>query len=170
MEVGVLAGTHGLRGDLKVRPLPTGALALAAVRDVFLRDSSGRLTPYRIQRCTPHKQLLLVHFEQVSHIDAAKQLTGQTLLVKCADLPELDDDQHFWCDLQGRTVVDRRRGVIGEVEEMFVTAAHEILVVRGAGGEVLVPAIPPFLEGVDDETGELLVDLPDGLVPDPDEI
>ena len=53
---------------------------------------------------------------------------------------------------------------------MFTTAAHDILVVRGADGETLVPAIAPFLRGVDDETGELLVDLPDGMIPETDEV
>jgi len=170
MEVGVLAGTHGLRGDLKVRPLPTGELALSVARDVFVQDASGRLTSYHLQRCSPHKQFLLIHLEQIVDIDAARALLGQTLLVDRAELPDSDEGQLLWADLQGLTVVDCRRGPLGEVEEMFATAAHDILVVRSAAGETLIPAIPPFIQGIDDEAGELLVDLPDGMVPEDDEV
>lgn len=170
MEVGVLAGTHGLRGDLKVRPLPTGDLALSVAQDVFVQDSTGRLTAYRLQRCSPHKQFLLIHLEQIDDIDSAKALVGSTLLVDRARLPDLDEDQILWSDLQGLTVVDCRRGPIGEVEEMFSTAAHDILVVRNATEEILIPAIPPFIQGIDDEAGELLVDLPDGMVSEDDEV
>jgi 16S rRNA processing protein RimM len=170
MEIGILAGTHGLRGDMKVRPLPTGELALSAGCDVFLRDPAGRLTPCHIQRCAPHKQFLLVHFDNIHDIDAARSLVGQSLLMRREDLPELPDGRHFWCDLDGLLVVDRRRGTLGRVEEMFATAAHDILVVRGAGGEVLIPAIPPFVCEIDLAAGEVRVDLPDGLVPFLDEV
>lgn len=170
MEVGVLSGTHGLRGDLKIRPLPTGELALTAGCDALLRDSAGRLTPCRIQRCISHKQHLLVHLETIHDINAAVLLVGQTLLVRRSDLPALPEDRHFWCDLDGLAVIDRRRGLLGRVEEMFATPAHDILVVRGAPGEILIPAISPFICRIDSAARELLVDLPDGLVPTDDEV
>jgi len=170
MEIGTLAGAHGLRGDLKVRLLPTAELALAEGSDVLLRDSAGQLQTYRIQHCTHHKQFLLIHFEHVDDIDATALLVGQTLLMRRADLPELPAGRFFWCDLDGLTVVDRRRGVLGRVEEMFATPAHDILVVRSSQGEVLIPAISPFICQVDSATAQLRVDLPDGLVPYLDEI
>jgi 16S rRNA processing protein RimM len=170
MEVGVLTGTHGLRGDLKVHPLPTGELVLPGVRDVLLRDAAGQLTPYRVQRSSPHKQFFLIHFTNIETVDTARTLVGQTLLVRRDALPDLPEDQLLWCDLDGLIVIDRRRGRLGRVEEMFSTAAHDILVVRSADGEVLIPAIPPFVCDLDRDAGELLVDLPDGLVPYRDEI
>lgn len=170
MELGTLAGAHGLRGDLKAHLLPTAELALTQGCDILLRHSSGQLQAYRIQRCTPHKQFFLVHFEQVDDIDAAASLVGQTLLMRRDKLPELSAGQFFWSDLEGLTVVDRRRGELGRIEEMFTTPAHDILVVRSSQGEVLIPAIAPFLCQVDSETAQLRVDLPDGLVPYLDEI
>jgi 16S rRNA processing protein RimM len=170
MEVGVVVGTHGIRGDLKVRPLPTGELALAAVRDLLLRAPSGQLTLYHAQRSTPHRQFVLIRLEGLYDVNEAKSLVGQTLLMRRDSLPDPGEGRHYWCDLEGLTVIDRRRGEIGKVEEMFSTPAHDILVVRSPRGEVLVPAIPPFICQVDPDAGELQVDLPDGLVPFVDEI
>jgi 16S rRNA processing protein RimM len=170
MEVGVVVGTHGIRGGLKIRPMPTGELALTAARDVLLRDPTGQLTLYCIQHCTSHKQFVIICLEGLHDVDEARTLVGQTLLMRREDLPGRTEDQYYWCDLEGLTVVDQRRGVIGKVEEMFTTPAHEILVVRSADGEVLIPAIPPFICQVDPEAGEIQVDLPDGLVPFLDEI
>ena len=49
---------------------------------------------------------------------------------------------------------------------MFATPAHEILEVDGLTGEILIPAIEPFLVKVDRDKGQLHVNLPEGLVPD----
>ncbi len=170
MEVGVVVGAHGIRGDLKIRPLPTGEMALSAACELLLRDPSGQLTPHRIVHSTPHKQFILISLEDLKHLDDARALVGQTLFVRRQDIPERSDGQYYWCELEGLTVVDRRRGMLGKIEAMFATPAHDILVVSDLRGEVLIPSIPPFIDRVDPESKVLLVDLPDGLVPFTDEI
>jgi ribosomal 30S subunit maturation factor RimM len=49
---------------------------------------------------------------------------------------------------------------------MFATPAHDILEVDGPSGEVLIPAVEPFLVKVDRDKGQLHVNLPAGLVPE----
>jgi 16S rRNA processing protein RimM len=71
--------------------------------------------------------------------------------------------------LEGLEVVDQQQGVLGPVVGMFSTAAHDILEVEGPSGEILIPAIEPFLIKVDRKAGQLQVNLPDGLVPEADQ-
>ena len=63
-------------------------------------------------------------------------------------------------------VVDRRLGPLGHVVGMFTTPAHDILEVDGPTGEILIPAIEPFLVRIDRDKAQLHVDLPEGLVPE----
>jgi 16S rRNA processing protein RimM len=83
-----------------------------------------------------------------------------------ADLPELDDEQYYWSDLEGLKVVDQQLGALGRVVGMFATAAHDILEVDSPAGEILIPAIEPFLVRVDRDAEQLHVNLPEGLVPE----
>jgi 16S rRNA processing protein RimM len=53
---------------------------------------------------------------------------------------------------------------------MFSTAAHDIYVIRGRYGEVLIPAVEEFIVEIDRDGRRMLVDLPEGLVPEKDEI
>jgi ribosomal 30S subunit maturation factor RimM len=56
---------------------------------------------------------------------------------------------------------------LGRVEELFVTGGVDVLVVRGSGGERLVPLAPWVT--VDREQGWVVVDAPPGLLDGGDE-
>lgn len=168
MAVGVVAGTHGLRGDLKLRPLPTAAPALPHLRELYLQAPNGSLTLHHILQSKPHKQHLLVRLAGLESLDAVQSLVGQTALARCQDLPDHPPDEPYWYELEGLTVVDRRLGPLGHVVGLFATGAHDILTVDGERGEILVPFIPQFVCEVDAEAQTLTVDLPVGLVPGDD--
>ncbi|PLX74083.1 MAG: 16S rRNA processing protein RimM [Desulfuromonas sp.] len=164
IEVGVVVGTHGLRGDLKVRTLPTGSLALPAARSVFLQDGEGSQTPYQAVRISLHKQHLLLRLAGCVDIDSARALLGRSVWMLRSEVPTSAEDLHFWHDLEGSEVIDSRLGPVGRVVGMFSTPAHDILEVDGPHGEVLIPALPHFVKKVDRTSAEILVDLPEGLV------
>jgi 16S rRNA processing protein RimM len=166
LEVGVIVGTHGLRGDLKIRPLPTGDLALPGARKVYLKDSKGLLARHEAVRSSKHKQHILLKLAGFDNLPAVEPLLGSSVWMATEDLPVLGDDQYYWTDLDGLEVVDRQLGLLGRVVGMFATPAHDILEVDGPSGEILIPAIEPFLVRIDRANSQLHVDLPEGLVPE----
>jgi len=166
LEVGVVVGFHGLRGEFKVSPLPTGHLALPGARKVYLKDSEGLLVQYEAVRSSQHKQNVLLRLSGLDTLAAVERLKGASVWMAKVDLPELADEQYYWSDLDGLEVVDQKQGVLGHVVGMFATPAHEILEVEGPVGEILIPAIEPFLVQVDRDKGQLHVNLPEGLVPE----
>lgn len=168
LEVGVVIGTHGLRGDLKIRPLPTGDLALPGAHTVYIADGKGQLTQHAAVRSSFHKQHILLRLVGVETLAAAEALVGASVLMVKADLPELDAAHYYWSDLDGLEVIDGQQGALGRVVGMFTTPAHDILEVDGPAGEILIPAIAPFLVRVDRDLGQLHVKLPEGLVPAPE--
>lgn len=168
--LGVLIGTHGLRGDLKVKSLSDGSESLLPTKRVYLRAPGKEPAEYHPARVVAHKGgylLRLVGFEQ---IDAAQVLVGCEVLMPLTELPELDEGEHYWFELEGLQVIDRTRGNLGKLEDMFTTPAHDIYVVVGPFGEVLIPAVDAFVGRIDLEAGTMEVDLPDGLIPGTDEI
>lgn len=170
LQLGVVTGTHGLRGDLRVRPLTDDSSALLAAREVFLRDRQGVLTAFQVTAVKAHKAGLLLRLQGRENIDAVQMMVGCEVLMHRGDLPDLTDEEFYWFELEGLRVVDRRCGELGVLEEMFSTAAHDIYVVRGRYGEVLIPAVAEFVVEIDREGRRMLVDLPEGLVPEKDEI
>jgi 16S rRNA processing protein RimM len=166
LEVGVVIGPHGLRGDIKISPLPTGDLALPGARKVYLKDSNGLLAQYEAVRSSKHKQNILLRLAGLEDLSAVEPLIGASVWMAKVDLPELDEEQFYWSDLEGLEVIDEQEGALGRVVGMFATPAHDILEVDGPFGEILIPAIEPFLVQLDRDKGQLHVNLPEGLVPE----
>jgi 16S rRNA processing protein RimM len=77
------------------------------------------------------------------------------------------DGRHYWADLEGMSVVEASGGELGRVVELYVTGGVDVLVVRGPGGERLVPLAPWVT--VDRVQGRVVVDAPPGLLDVDDE-
>jgi 16S rRNA processing protein RimM len=169
-QVGVVVGTHGLRGDLKIRPLTPDSDSLLVADQVFFRDKGGRLHSQEPARAVPQKGNVLLRLRGIDTIEAAQPLVGSEVLLPLAALPVLDDDEFYWYELRGLKVVDRTRGELGVIDDLLVTGAHDIYVVNGRFGEVMIPAVSQFVIGVDLESGQMSVDLPEGLVPEVDDL
>lgn len=164
VESGQIVGFHGLRGDLKVRPLSGDPTALLAAAEVFLRLPDGGLRRVGPLRQSLHKGLVLLRLEGFETLSAVEGLKGCSILLDREELPALDDDEFYWHQIEGARVVDRRQGEIGRLQSMFSTAAHDTWVVRGARGEVMIPVVEAFVLAIDTDNMLIEVDLPDGLV------
>ncbi|MEJ2200804.1 MAG: ribosome maturation factor RimM, partial [Desulfuromonadaceae bacterium] len=140
-HLGVVVGTHGLRGDLKVRPLIPESDSLQSASKVFFRDQGGALQAYRPVRTVAHKGNLLLRLRGLETIESVQHLVGYDVLMPYADLPELEEDEYYWYQLQGLQVVDQKRGEIGVIEDLLVTGAHDIYVVNGRFGEIMIPVV-----------------------------
>ncbi len=169
-RVGMVIGVHGLKGDLKVRPETRDSEALLQAGQVFLRRPGAEMEAYRPARVAPHKGGFILRLAGLDDINSVERLVGCEVLMPLDQLSELPEGENYWYELKGLRVVDRRLGELGELAELFTTAAHDLYVVRGARGEVLIPAVRQFVLEVDLEAGRMLVDLPEGLVPEPDEV
>lgn len=170
VRLGVITGTHGLRGDLKVRPVTPDARALLEVAEVFTAREKETAVRHRLIRASGHKGHILLRLEGRDSIDEVQSLRGADVLVPRTALHSSSEENHYWTELQGAVVVDRRFGEIGTLEDIFSTAAHDIYVVQGRYGEVMIPAVDVFIEEFDRENRRLMVDLPEGLVAEPDDV
>ena len=166
LEVGKIVGTHGLKGDLKVRPSSDDPGLLLQVEQLYLRLPSGKVLTVQPRRQSLHKGLVLLRLQDYESIDLVEQFIGGDVLLPEHLLPALEDDEYYWRQLKGLPVVDRQRGPIGHLDQMFSTAAHDTYVVKGALGEIMIPVVEQFILEINLQERVVRVDLPDGLIPE----
>lgn len=168
-DFGKIIGLHGLQGDLKVKPFTLGSDAMVHAQTVNLCDRTGAVTSYSPKRTAVHKGNILLRLVGVESVEQAEEFVGLTVQMLLAELPELPADEYYLHEIQGFVVIDRHRGNIGVLDDIFTTAAHDVYEVHGSFGEVLIPVVGTFVIDVDLEEKRIQVDLPEGLVPEFDE-
>lgn len=138
--MGRIAGAYGVRGWVKVAAEPA---ALAAQRTWRV---DGR--ELAVEETKAHSGNLLAKLEGIGTREEARALTGKTVSVRRADLPEPAAGIYYWSDLLGLEVVNERGVVLGAVQEMFSNGVQDVMAVTGKR-RLLIPWVPAVVTEVD---------------------
>lgn len=117
-----------------------------------------------ILRVHNHKVGYVVGLDVVPDRTSAERLRGKTLTVPASELPGLDDDTFFYFDIIDMAVRTTSGDELGRIEEILSTGGNDVYVVRGAGREVLIPAVREYVDEISVEHGSMTVSLPDGYI------
>ncbi len=148
LEIGQIVGTHGVRGEVKVRPWCDSPGQFVPIHTLYW-DESGQ-NPVRV-RCRAHQSNALVALDGVNTPQEAQALRGRMLYVKREDLP-LAPGRYLISDLIGLRVVDADCGAVyGTVSDVSQIGENNLYHVSTSKGEVLIPAVPFFIQKVDIE-------------------
>ena len=170
LVVGRVGRPHGTKGELLVRSLTDNPGDVFAP-GVVLRpsDEEGEapdpaLPPLRIDAVRPYRQGWLVTFEGIGERNAAESLRGRYVLIERGLLPPLAEGEVFVHDLIGLEVLTGDGERVGDVTEVFEFEPADLLEVRTARGDVLIPLSEHIVREVDIDGGRLVVDVPEGLL------
>jgi len=79
--------------------------------------------------------------EGVETIEAAQAMRGQVLYIAKDDLPPLSEGEFYYFAIMGFEVLTVAGEPLGRIAEVFSNGAHEVWVVRGERGEILIPVV-----------------------------
>jgi 16S rRNA processing protein RimM len=156
--IGRVGGPHGVSGALRITSSTQPPDNIEHYRP-WLLGAGDTFHEVEVSWLRPHGQGYVVQLAGVTDRDQARALTGQLIAVPRSALPELEAGrEYYWRDLVGLAVIDVAGEVLGTVERMLETGAHDVLVVRQDQHEVLVPFVEPFVVDVDLAARRIRVD------------
>ncbi|HEX2540604.1 MAG TPA: ribosome maturation factor RimM [Caldimonas sp.] len=168
LEVGRIGEAWGLQGWFKVHPYADPPEALRAARQWYLKPPEGRpslvagLPPsLEIARVREHGDGLVASARGIADRDGAESLRGARVFVPRSHFPSAAEDEFYWADLIGCSVVDRQGADLGSVVGLFDTGPQSVLRVRPAGAdseERLIPFVSPYVDSVDLTVRRIVVD------------
>lgn len=162
IKIGALVNTHGLKGEVKVKPLtdfPDIRFAKGNTINVQYKDT---LIPVKIKNVRDQKGMLLICFEGYNDINQVEAWKGSALSVKEEQLHELEEDEAYFFELMNCEVVDEQKHLLGIVSEVIETGANAVLRVNG-DREYLIPYVKAFVTDFDRENKKISVKLVEGL-------
>ena len=177
-QLGYIVRTHGVKGQVIAFFDVDYPEDYEELESVFLLIN-GRLVPFFIDAIDhqPNGRIIL-KFEDVNSIVEAEKLKNVQLYLPLDALPELEEDQFYFHEVIGYTVIDEQLGELGTIKEIYEMPYQDLMAMEYQGVEVLIPVQDELVLRADKETQKLFVNLPEGLVdlylnptaPDPDEI
>ena len=164
LRVGVIASTHGIRGEVKVFPTTDDAKRFEKLKEVLL-DTGKELKTMEIQQVRFFKNMVIVKFKGYDTINDIEIYKGKDILVTREHAVELGPDENFIVDLIGLSVETDEGELLGELTDVLITGANDVYeVTRTDGKKVLLPAIKDCVLDVDLEAGKVLVHVLEGLL------
>lgn len=159
LTVGTLAGSHGVRGELRLRLLTDSPDHLHTVKQVFVGDNPN---PVRLLGYRPHGDGGLIRLEGVTTPERAKELSGQPVRILGTDARPLEEGEYFLFQLIGLAASDEQGTPLGTVTDLIETGAHDVLVIEPAAGgaDLLVPNHPEFVLDISPEKGTITIKPP----------
>jgi 16S rRNA processing protein RimM len=106
----------------------------------------------------------LIKLRGIDRIDDAQRWIGATLSVDENALEPLDPGQYYHYQVIGFDVFHRDGTRIGTIASLLSTAGGDILVVKQAEKEYLIPAVKEIVDKVDFDARRVIVDPPQGLL------
>lgn len=153
LQLGYVAGVHGVGGALRVKLFNQHSTLLEPGLSIILRErGTTRQVTKQIARVAPKpgSDSIRVWLEGVEARAPAEALRGHELWVERTQLPALGDDEYYLADLIGLEVVrGPEHQSLGTVTGVTSNTAQDLLCVRLRGREWLLPAMPPFIVGIE---------------------
>lgn len=162
-EIGLVSNTHGLKGELKVRPYTENAKRFDKIRKVLIKKSENSFEEYEVQSVRYQKDIVLLKLKGIDDIEIAEKLKTQSLFIPREDAKELDKNEFFIADLIGCDIYENEEK-IGVLTDIFTAGAADVYVVKRSGKkDLLLPALESIIKSVDIENKKIDVEIPRGL-------
>lgn len=160
--VGVLSGSFGVRGEVRLKSFTADPEAIADYGPLFTEDGTQS---YDFILIGAVKNGFTTRVSGILTKEQADAVKGVKLFAPRDRLPSLPDDEYYHTDLIGLSVYDTGGTLLGKVKSVMNHGAGDLLEIHGAGlaSTVLLPFTLAAVPTVDLSAGRIVADPPDGI-------
>ncbi|HEZ6864673.1 TPA: ribosome maturation factor RimM [Neisseria meningitidis] len=160
VAMGYIKGVFGIKGWLKIAANTEYSDSLLDYPEWYL-VKDGKTVSVTLEAGKVVNSELQVKFEGINDRDLAFSLRGYTIEIPREAFAPTEEDEYYWTDLVGMTVVNKDHTVLGKVSNLMETGANDVLMIDGEHGQILIPFVSQYIETVD--TGSKIITADWGL-------
>ncbi len=163
-QVGIITSTHGVKGEVKVYPTTDDVRRFKKLKDIII-DTGKEHIALELESVKFFKQMVILKFKGIDTLNDVEKYRQKSLYVTRANAVRLRKDEYFIADLIGLQVVDEENKELGTLEDVMLTGANDVYVIKMVNGkELLLPAIKQCILNVDMENRCMQVHVLEGLI------
>ena len=164
MPVGHIAGAFGVQGWVRIHPYSAHADAILESKRWWV--DKPEFADVERQQARWHGDEVVAQLVGVTDRNAAEALKGAVLHVSRRHFPPLEENEYYWVDLIGLSVVNLQGEKLGSISGLMESGAHPILRVDASEEngsekttrEMLIPFVDQFVKTVDQQARLITVD------------
>ncbi len=157
IPMGKIVGAFGILGWVKIKVDTEHLTSLLDYQRPHLLINNSWL-PTKIENHSIQNDVLQVKLKDVNNRDQAIALKGVVIGIDRSEFPKLDDNEYYWTDLIGLSVVNLDNENLGIVEDLMETGANGVLVIKNDTKQYLVPFVDEYIKIVDLAQRKITVD------------
>ena len=160
-----IVNTHGVLGEVNAIIYADSPEFFEGIRELVL--GSGRVLHPNLVR--PHKDMLIMRFDEIETLDEAERLKGCDLYLKREQAAPLPEGRFYIVDIIGLLALTEEGETLGRVTDVIQTGKNDVYVIKNDDGrEYLVPVIDEVVTDIDIPGGKILIKPIKGLFDDED--
>ena len=165
LVVGRVLRPHGIRGELRVQIVTGYPERLGQHADLYLASPAHpeAVRRYPVEAMRSHREVLLLKLGGCDDRNTADELRGMLVQVPIEEAVPLEEDEYYYFQIIGVQVETESGESLGRVVDVLETGAHDVYIVRGTRGEVLLPAVDEVVLELDLESRRMVVRLLPGM-------
>src|SRR5262245_10359809 len=160
--IGEAVEPFGVKGEIKVNYETDFPERFDTLKQVCLRPKSGAPRLFKVEGVRHHKGQVLVKLEGIEGIDDTQPWRGARLQVPRTEAVPLPEDTYYAGDLIGAEVYTKQGNLIGKLDKILPYPAQDLYQI----GDILIPAVKQIVLTVDVPGRRIVVDPPEGLIPE----
>lgn len=137
--VGKIGSTYGIQGWLKVFSYTEVMTDLLEYDPWYIEEADNTWSALQINASKTHGKCLIAQLAGLTSPEQARAFTGKRIAIKHSQLPTLPQNEYYWADLQGLTVINQHGETLGTVLYLIETGANDVFVIKHDGKEHAIP-------------------------------
>lgn len=164
LRVGVIASTHGIKGEVKVFPTTDDTQRFKKLKQLIL-DNGKERKELEIEGVKFFKQFVILKFKGIDQIEGIEKYKGAELWVTRQNADRLKKNEYYIADLIGMKVRGEDGTALGSLTDVIETGANDVYDIAMLDGRnLLLPAIRECVLEVHVEEGWMRVHILEGLL------
>jgi len=157
--VGKIGAPFGIKGWLKIISFTDPVTNLTEFDHWFL-EKGDHWETITVNGSQAHGKGIIAKLKGLNTPEEARLFTGKKIAIQRSQLPTLNQDEFYWRDLEGLTVVDQHDKILGKIAYLIETGSNDVLIVKDEQGkEIAIPYLPDdVVKRIDLETKVMHVD------------
>ncbi len=163
--VGSIGGAFGVQGEVRLKSFCADPQAIAEYAPLYTEDGNVFA---QLVLTGQLKNGFTARIDGVVTKEDADLWRNVDLYADRAVMPSLPDDEYYYADLIGITVVDTGGTTLGTVKDVMDHGAGDLLeiILPGQSDTILLPFTKAAVPTVDLTAQRIVADPPEGLFPD----